>query len=353
MNPQSNPFPLTRREFLKKGAAVGGLVGVATAYALAQSTEGTAAPEANPFAYDIGRLAEIDPALLQYEQVGRIGNLRPEPRRIAIGPDRRIYVAAGKFISVLDPDGTPQNEIALPDLARCLAVSADGDLFAGLRDRVEVFDSKGQPRSSWATFAPRTWLTGISLSNQTVFLADAGNRVVWRCDRSGKLQGRFGEKNKEKNTPGFIVPSPFFDLEMHRNGLLWVANPGRHRVEAYTLEGHLELAWGKSSLSIAGFSGCCNPISLSILPDGGLVTCEKGLPRVKVYREDGTLESVVAGPDAFPENRKVCSGGPDSDCTQGGLDAAADSLGHIYILDLVRADIRIMAKKPTRALAPG
>src|SRR5262249_4676088 len=136
----------------------------------------------------------------------------------------------------------------------------------------------------WASPGGRAWLTGLTTSAKDVFVADAGNRVIWRCDHSGKVLARIGEKNKERNIPGFIVPSPYFDLEMHPDGLLRVANPGRHRVEAYTVDGDLELAWGVASTAIDGFCGCCNPINIALLPDGRIVTCEKGLPRVKVYR---------------------------------------------------------------------
>ena len=115
-------------------------------------------------------------------------------------------------------------------------------------------------------------------------------------------------------------------------------------MEVYTATGDLELFWGVSSNSIDGFCGCCNPINLAMMLDGRCVTCEKGLPRVKVYGADGIFESVVAGPESFVENAKACSGDA-SECHQGGLDAAVDARGRIYILDLVANDIRVMARK--------
>ena len=73
------------------------------------------------------------------------------------------------------------------------------------------------------------------------------------------------------------------------------------------------------------------------------MTCEKGLPRVKIYSDQGRFESVVAGPESFPENAKACS--DLNDCTRGGMDAAVDSEGRIYILDFVAADVRVMKAK--------
>ena len=121
------------------------------------------------------------------------------------------------------------------------------------------------------------------MGENNVFAADAGNRVVLRYDKSGKLAGRIGEKNKERNIPGLIIPSPYLGVVLAPDGLLRVNNTGRHRVEAYTVNGDLESSWGKPSNAIEGFCGCCNPIGLALLPDGRYVTCEKGLPRVKVY----------------------------------------------------------------------
>ena len=82
-------------------------------------------------------------------------------------------------------------------------------------------------------------------------------------------------------------------------GLLWVAHTGQHRLEAYTFDGRLVRSWGKSSMAIDGFCGCCNPCHFAILPDGRFVTSEKGLARVKVYHPDGSLQGVVAGPEAL------------------------------------------------------
>jgi hypothetical protein len=165
---------------------------------------------------------------------------------------------------------------------------------------------------------------------------------VLRYDKSGKIVRRIGEKNQERNIPGFIVPSPFFDVETARDGLLRVNNPGRHRVEAYTRDGDFEGAWGTVSMGITGFCGCCNPINLALLPDGRFVTCEKGLSRVKTCSSEGAFESVVAGVESFAENANVC--GP-ADCTTGGLDAVADAQGRIYILDFVTGDVRVMKAK--------
>jgi sugar lactone lactonase YvrE len=267
------------------------------------------------------------------------------PRRIAIGPDDRVYIAAGNAVSVLDREGTQINDIGLGTEARCVAVAGDGTIYAGVRDHVEVFDSKGKRLATWDSPGKRTWFTGLAVGEKDVFAADAGNRVVLRYDKSGKLAGRIGERNKERNIPGLILPSPYLDVKLGSDGLLRVNNTGRHRVEAYTPSGDLEFSWGKPTNAIEGFCGCCNPVGLALLPDGRYVTCEKGLPRVKVYSSEGTFESVVAGAESFVENAKATFVKGTEDCRLGGLDAAVDSQQRIYILDLVANDVRVMKRK--------
>ncbi|NOS68561.1 MAG: hypothetical protein HOP33_01345, partial [Verrucomicrobia bacterium] len=236
-------------------------------------------------------------------------------------------------------------EIALPEPARAIAPVGDDSIYVAVRDHIEVFDAKGQRKATWESPAKKTWLTALAVTANDVFAADSGNRVILRYDRSGKLTGRIGEKNKERNIPGFIVPSPYLDVEIAGDGLLRVNNPGRHRVEIYTTEGEFELAWGNASMGITGFCGCCNPINLALLPDGRFITAEKGLPRVKIYSEKGEFESVVAGSESFPENAKACASKGLGDCTQGGLDVVADAQGRIFILDFVTGEVRVMQRK--------
>ena len=328
----------SRREFFGQAAGAMAVLGViATQRAAAAENQ----PK-NPFAYDVSHLQKTDPKLIAYEEKSRWKAPHAETKRITVGVDDTLYVCSGNYLTALNHAGERGIEIAATEPTRCCAVAKDGTIFLGLRDHVEVFDAKGQRKAVWESPGKKPWLTGIAVAENEVFVADAGNRVVLRYDKSGKLVRRIGEKDKSRNIPGFIVPSPFFDIELSRDGLLRVNNPGRHRMELYTTDGDFEGSWGVTAMGITGFCGCCNPINFALLPDGKYVTCEKGLPRVKVYSATGEFESVVAGVETFSENARAC--GP-SDCTAGGLDAAVDSQGRIYILDIVTGDVRVMARK--------
>lgn len=325
---------ITRRQFI--GQSVGGAGALAVGSALG------AGKDANPFAYDVQRFSKTDPKLIRYEEAGRFTCSNPEPRRLALGSGDRIYVAGKNGVTVITREGVRQGNIVLGSPARCVAVAGDGTVYVGLRDHIEVFDAKGQRQAAWESPGPKAWFSGMVAGANEVFVADSGNRVVLRYDRSGKLAGRIGAKDKERNIQGLIVPSPYLDVGLGRDGLLRVNNPGRHRVEAYTTNGDLEFFWGKPTAGIEGFCGCCNPVGLAMMGDGRYVTCEKGLPRVKVYSAEGAFECVVAGAESFPENTRAHS---SSDCSVGGVDAATDAQGRVYVLDLIVGDVRVMKRK--------
>lgn len=328
----------SRREFFGQAAGTMAILGT-----IASQRGGAAEnPPKNPFAYDVSHLQKTDPKLIAYEEKSRWKAPYAEAKRIAVGSDDTIYVCSGNYLTAHGSSGASKLEIAATEPTRCCAVAKDGMIYLGLRDHVEVFDAKGQRKATWESPGKKPWLTGIAVAEDDVFVADAGNRVILRYDKSGKLLRRIGEKDKERNIPGFIIPSPFFDVALSKDGLLRVNNPGRHRMELYTTDGDFEGSWGVTAMGITGFCGCCNPINFTLLPDGKYITCEKGLPRVKIYSVTGEFESVVAGVESFSENARAC--GP-SDCTAGGLDAAVDSEGRIYILDIVTGNVRLMQSR--------
>ena len=328
----------SRREFFAQTVGAMAILGVIAS----QRSRAADDPSHSAFSTDDASLRKTDPKLIAYEEASRWKAPHAEAKRIAMGPQDTPYVCSGNFLTAMSREGARGVEIRVAEPTRCCAVAKDGTIYLGLRDHIEVFDAKGQPKAVWDSPGKKSWITGIAATESAVFATDAGNRVILRYDKSGKLVRRIGEKDEARNIPGFVVPSPFFDVEVARDGLLRVNNPGRHRMELYTQDGDFEGSWGTASMGIKGFCGCCNPINLALLPDGRFVTCEKGLPRVKIYSADGEFESVVAGVETFSENAKAC--GP-ADCTAGGLDAAVDSEGRIYILDLVTGDVRVMNPK--------
>jgi len=296
------------------------------------------------FNYDLTKLRKIDPHLIMYEEIfDKINTGLKDSCGIAAADHDDIYVTGDNAVLIFDKNGTSIGEIKLNQTPRCLAW-ADGQIYLGMKEHVEIYLPDGTQQASWESLGTEAVLTSIAVGRNDVFVADAGNRIVVRYDKQGKLINLIGGKNSDKNIPGFVVPSPYFDLALAPDGLLRVVNPGRHRIEAYTPDGHLEFWWGNFSTAIEGFCGCCNPVNFALLNnDEGFVTCEKGLTRIKIYDAEGKFVAVVAGSDAFSEHDSICAlNGPD--CTKGGFDVAVDSQGRILILDPFTGEIRIFTK---------
>ena len=85
---------------------------------------------------------------------------------------------------------------------------------------------------------------------------------------------------------------------VHRDGQLWVAENGRHRVTRYDRQGKVLSHFGNRDRKAAdGFGGCCEPKNFRLGPGGELYTAESGPPVVvKRFTPEGKLLGVVGLP---------------------------------------------------------
>ncbi len=290
-------------------------------------------PKENPFELDLSRFADVDPALIGYDEAEPIKLASDLLFAIAVA-EENLYVAGDNSLSILNlADGSEESRIELGQPATCIAVGPSDRVYLGKSDHVEVFDRVGGRLATWEGLPGQAMITSIAATGERVFVADAGNHIVLSYDLSGTLLARIGEKDLDRGISGFIIPSPYFDVAIDPEGHLWVVNPGRHTLESYSAEGDLRTWWGETSIAVAGFCGCCNPTHIVIAPDGSFITSEKGMPRVKVYDRTGHLTAVVAGPEHFAESA-------------GASDLAIDSSGRILVLDPAAKAIRVFVKKP-------
>jgi hypothetical protein len=294
-------------------------------------TEKTREKGDNPFVYDIESYKQSGADLVRYSEAQKIPIPLTLVYAIAVGPEDALFVSGDESVLVFDGEGRHRSTIAVSGKAWCLAVDGNGDLYAGMHDHVKVFDREGALKAAWESLGEEAILTSISLGSDSVFVADAGQRIVWGFDKTGGEPRRIGARDDDRDIPGFVIPSPYFDVAVDPDGFLWAANTGRHSLENYTPDGALRSSWGEFSMEIEGFCGCCNPSHFAILEDGSFVTSEKGIPRVKIYDRLGRLASVVAGSDRFDEGTV-------------GLDLALDSAQRILVLDPARRAVRIFVK---------
>jgi len=340
---------LDRRAFVRSAAWGSGVVGLGAlaGYALKRTGSGTQTEKPKlgaEFSYDVSRFQTSDPALKRYDELLRYRVGIESARCIAVAEDGVLYVGGDEGIQVVDGEGCELAVIRLARPVQSLAVMGSDRLLVGQKGRILVLGLDGRELESWDDFPEDMLPTSIDVSELAVHVADAVNRVVRKLNESGEGIGVIDGRSGVVEGVGFKVPSPYFCVKTGADGLLRVTNPGAHRVEAYLPDGRLELAWGRASFAIEGFCGCCNPVDFDIFPDGSYVTCEKGLPRVKLYDAHGVFTGVVAGPEDFPEYLAVVNAGAHK-AAGAGIQAVIDPAGRILILDAIAQKLRVMVRK--------
>ncbi len=325
------------------GAAIAVGIGIG-AYGLWRSSRPQAA---NVSMGDLSRLGGAQAANVVGREVAQFQPGFQRARAIAVAPGGEVYITGDSAIRRFNPAGKKLAEISTLEPPGAIAVDANSNVYATFGATVWVFDRDGKRIATWPA-RENAVFTSIAVCNAGVAVADYGNRCVLHYDRDGKTLRVIGKKDEARNCPGFVVPSPYFDLAMAPDGLLRVTDPGRHQIEAYTLDGDREAAWGHfSATEPDGFVGCCNPANFAIVPIpgrpgdfAGFVTAEKGLARVKVFDADGKFVGFLAPPDMFSRHDDLVAAGPSGE-PFAALDIAAGADGRIYVLDGVVGQVHV------------
>ncbi len=291
--------------------------------------------------YDISKYEKTDPAHLLYDPGEHIATGFEWPKRIVAAPGNRFIVAGDRAIKFFNAAGEVESEFSLPAAPHCMLVSGDDELMIGFSKYFAVYDFKGTEKWRSPKIPGQSYLTSIALSKDAIYLGDGGNRLVLICDRNtGEITARFGKKDESTDNPGFEIPSGYFDLAVAKDGKLRVVNPGRARIETYSLDGRFEGSWGGPGMNIDQFCGCCNPVFFTMMPDGSFITSEKGLVRVNVYDAKGKFKGAVAGPDTLVDD-KVLAKEACGDCSKGaGFDVTIEESGRVLVLDPFRKVVR-------------
>jgi DNA-binding beta-propeller fold protein YncE len=285
----------------------------------------------NPYKYDLDEYRKVDSTAILYKETITFPINTGSPKGIAVD-GKLILVVTEKLFLTFDYSGKELSRSELPDTASCISKGNNGEIWIGLLHSVCSIDLRGKILATWKTFGDRSVITSLAVSDNSIYVADAGNRIVYQCNLKGEIVSKIGEKNVQKGVPGYVIPSPYCDLAIDDNGFLWVANTGRHTLENYTRDGSLRTSWGMGSTKIDGFFGCCNPAHFAILPDNTFITSEKGIPRIKLYNQDGVFQGIVASPEMFANGWFA-------------PDIAVDTDQRVLALDLDRKQVRIFERK--------
>ncbi len=354
MEASKNKGSVKRRGFVSVGlVALGGVLGWAARKFQGPGAARNGAPKTtgtpdNRFAFDTSEFEKTDPDKLLYEPAGEFETGLANVKRLEISKDNRVLVAGDREVRFFDAQGQTDSsvEIALDKPTHCLHVAGEDELIIGTANRIEMYDFNGERKLQGPVLSGKAFLTAIATNEDSVFIADAGNREVVVCDRkTGQEKFRFGKKDEEKGNPGFAVPSPYFDLAVATDGRLRVADTGRLQIETYTVEGEFQSAWGQPGMKIDRFCGCCNPVYFALTKDGDFITSEKGLARINHYTGDGEFLGAVAGPDTLVPDKEMVRKANLGGAVGVGFDVALNQQGHVLALDPYRKSVRTFAPK--------
>lgn len=279
-----------------------------------------------------GRI-EKQPAL--YEEIMSLALPLEQPKGLTVDATGRILVLGDQRVLGYRPDHRWVQEIASVGSTEAIAMDEAGAIYLLSPEGIAVFDRNGNKQREWGLPGNMTTPISLAVGEGHVYIADMGNRAVWRSDK----QGREPVQVRLPRGDHFVVPSPFFDLAVSNEGDLWVVNPGKRKIYRFTPDGDLKTAWGETSMTIEGFTGCCNPTHIAVADDGTVFTSEKGFVRVKAYDSRGVFQGVVADSSCFLPGTT-------------GLDLAVDRQGNVYILDPKKKLVRVFAKKPLAGVEP-
>jgi len=284
----------------------------------------------NPYAYDVNEYKNVPEEMIHYKESKNFKLGFEQAKSLTIDADK-LYVAGDNKLQTIDLSGKLLTEMNLQGEPQTVEVY-DGKIYVSVNNQISVYDQTGLLIKEWEQLGENSLITAIAAFENNIYVADAGMRKVIRYSTQGEKLIEFDGKADEGVLHGFIIPSPFFDLDINTDGNLWVVNPGLHALENYTEDGNLREHWNNTTMQTEGFSGCCNPTHFTFLADGRYVTSEKGLVRIKIYKSSGEFDCVVAAPAKFADEGEA-------------PDVATDSQGNIYALDFDKKMIRVFELK--------
>lgn len=282
---------------------------------------------ANPFAYDVDEFRPVDQELVRWREARQV-QLESEDPRAMIYAGGKVYLAAGNELQVIGSDWSRILRRTLPAGLTCLAVAEDGRIVVGMGNRLAILGSEGETVAESGTLGEESNITSVAILGDDIYAADAPGRRVLVFNRELELTNEFRGDSGVSDVHGFIVPGAHFSLAVNSEDELWITNPGIHALQNFTASGRLRSYIQRTSFGIDGFSGCCNPVHFTFLPDGKFVTSEKGIIRIKVIIGTGEVESVVAPSELFIDGKRAPA-------------VAVDDNGNVLALDFDRNMIRI------------
>lgn len=206
-------------------------------------------------------------------------NIKSKPTAVAVDKKDKIYVFGSlsekKSIEVRGK----MREIVTPVAVECVIFNSNGS-----KEREIKLDSI-------------VTATGAKVTDKNILVADTRGRKVAIYDiATGE---RLSEIKNLRTCCGIL------DFSVRNDNEVLVANLGAFRVDGFDYSGKNLISFGQRGSKLDDFHGCCNPVSVGFLSNGGVVTVEKDPTRIKVYSSEGAkkiegIEELVKGCTYIP-----------------------------------------------------
>jgi len=171
----------------------------------------------NPYEFDVSEFSKVDPSDMISNEYRTVQLPEGKYRGVAYY-NGLIYVVADNKLMSLDGNGIITMEVGLEDSPTAITVGKD--IWIAFTDYVAKYDFLGNRIETWEGYGSRSYITSIASYNDYVYVADAGNRVIYQFGTDGSLIRRIGDKDAVTEFMGFVIPSPHMDVDVTENGIL-------------------------------------------------------------------------------------------------------------------------------------
>lgn len=211
---------------------------------------------------------------------------------VAVSGNEDIYVGGDSFLARYNELLNSIWRLRMPD--NITAISVYGDtVYAASEELIFLVSTDGKMITEWGPYESHSIITSISAGRKYIGFADSGTKRIFILNRNGEVASMAGQSDNE-----FIIPSPYFDVALSDDDLIYAANTGHRRIETWTLEGIKRGQFGEPGTAAGAFCGCCNPAHFTIVPQG-FITAEKGINRIKILDHDGAFIEFVSSGNNF------------------------------------------------------
>ena len=211
---------------------------------------------------------------------------------VAVSENGTIYLGGDSFLACYDESLSSKWNLKMP--GKITAISVYGDtVFAASVENIFLVSNNGRMITEWGPYEANSIITSVSAGRKYIAFADAGSKRVFIIRKDGEVISMLGQGNDE-----FIIPSPYFDVALSGEDLVFAANTGYRRIETWIADGIKKSQFGEPGTAPGAFCGCCNPAHFAVIPLG-FVTAEKGINRIKILGPDGAFIEFVSSKNSF------------------------------------------------------